>query len=210
MPGAASQGSGRPAVAPSVACQVLTGGSKPADFHRLAFDVRLCFGYHAYTYAPWTLTMSTENLTEKSRIVREARQSLGLTQAQLAERLKVSANYVYQVESGRRSPGSGMLALLETLVRGDPHNVTPQAHTAREWHTVYEIKGSASEFLLYLDDEDLQKYLMRALASPCDFPEPVYAALTKENFRRKNVEKKTGAPYAYPHRITEPRKEKTP
>lgn len=72
------------------------------------------------------------------------------------------------------------------------------------------ISRSSAEFVRYLDEDDLQKYLARAIKDPSNFPEEVYGALAAENFRRAAVEKRIGQPYAYPNRTDQTKKEPTP
>ena len=43
----------------------------------------------------------------------EARRALGLTQAQMAERLCISRNYLVLIENGKRTPGKHVTALIE-------------------------------------------------------------------------------------------------
>jgi transcriptional regulator with XRE-family HTH domain len=51
------------------------------------------------------------------RELRETRQALGLTQAEVAERLGVSASYISAVEAGRRNLTLGQLANIANAMR---------------------------------------------------------------------------------------------
>ncbi len=51
------------------------------------------------------------------RELRDTRQALGLTQAEVAERLGVSASYVSAVEAGRRNLTLGQLANIANAMR---------------------------------------------------------------------------------------------
>jgi len=51
------------------------------------------------------------------RELRETRHALGLTQAQVAERLGVSASYIAAVEAGRRNLTLGQLANIANAMR---------------------------------------------------------------------------------------------
>lgn len=51
------------------------------------------------------------------REIKEARQALGLTQAEVAERLDVSPSYISAVEAGRRNLTIGQLANIANAMR---------------------------------------------------------------------------------------------
>lgn len=61
----------------------------------------------------------------------ELRGRLGLSQRQCAERLGVSASYVGDLESGRRSPSLDWLFAAAEALGVDPHDLDPRLHSRR-------------------------------------------------------------------------------
>ncbi len=61
--------------------------------------------------------MSVMSVVEAAKLVRETRQRLGLTQAQLAEELGVSCQSVNRWENGRNMPLPIALKQIEILLR---------------------------------------------------------------------------------------------
>ncbi len=59
--------------------------------------------------------------------LKEARSSLGISQAKLANKLGVTGNYIYLIESGAKSPGSDFIARFELLVSGKSANYSNAA-----------------------------------------------------------------------------------
>ena len=58
--------------------------------------------------------MSTKKFTIAER-VRNYRKKVKLSQAELGERLCVSGNYIYLIESGRKPPGGTLIKLFENM-----------------------------------------------------------------------------------------------
>lgn len=139
------------------------------------------------------------------------------TQAEFAQFLGIPSQQAYaNYENGRIPRSRSTLVGIAKKLGVDPDvfltKTQQHAPVVRESECVelYRISRSPAEFVRYLDEDDLQKYLARAIKAPGDFPEEIYGALAAENFRRAAVEKRTGQPYAYPQRINQPGKQTTP
>ena len=60
------------------------------------------------------------------KTLKKARKSLGLTQAQVAEKIGISSNYYSMIERGKReNPGSKILKEIARILKLDPSDVLP-------------------------------------------------------------------------------------
>ncbi len=86
----------------------------------------------------------SDSVHKYSARFREVRTLLGLTQAELGEKLFVSQNYIAQIESGRRTtPSMQLLNALESLaVSIDPVNKSTRTDTVKKGVNEYRETGS--------------------------------------------------------------------
>lgn len=70
--------------------------------------------------------------------IKALRTKLGLTQAEFAKKIGLSAGYVYQLEVGKRAPGESLLVLLDLIEKEAAATITPrskmrEAREAKGW-----------------------------------------------------------------------------
>lgn len=102
------------------------------------------------------------------------RKTYGLTQSDLGDLLKVSKNYICQIETGRKVPSETLVALAQRI-----ENELAAASSSRDV-TMSGGQSSRNEAMRYLDkvwaaagdDRDLQGYIVTKLklAFPLDKP----------------------------------------
>lgn len=68
---------------------------------------------------------TSDEHAEFCRLVKEQRQKLGLTQAQMAERLGVSRPVYTQIETGRYEPGLNQIIRIAAALRITPQELIP-------------------------------------------------------------------------------------
>lgn len=103
------------------------------------------------------------------------RKAYGLTQSDLGNLLKVSKNYICQIETGRKVPSDTLIALAQRIERE-----LAEASTSSRDVPVSPSQASKNAAMSYLDqvwesageDKDLQGYIMTKLklSFPLDKP----------------------------------------
>jgi transcriptional regulator with XRE-family HTH domain len=141
-------------------------------------------------------TEKSEKVSEVLQRVRLAQEHLGWNDSRLAKALGVSKSYVSRLFSGsRRSIPLEILRGLKESHGINPHwietgegvMVLPKVSgelQERESETVYKISRNAAVALSVMDDEDIQKYLLRDIQNPGSMPEEAYGAFRHEWARR--------------------------
>lgn len=91
-------------------------GARERSQFLVVFPFSLCYKYAQSFLAHYhLLRMSQQKKLEISERVREFRGRAKLSQDELGERLGVSGNYISMIELGKKSPGSSLRKLFESL-----------------------------------------------------------------------------------------------
>jgi transcriptional regulator with XRE-family HTH domain len=108
------------------------------------------------------------------------RKSFGLTQSDLGDLLKVSKNYICQIETGRKIPSETLVALAqriegelaEAATSNDPSGSGGQSSRGEAFRYLEKIWGATGE------DRDVQGYVLTKLklAFPLDRPPFVFSS----------------------------------
>jgi transcriptional regulator with XRE-family HTH domain len=80
-----------------------------------------------------------KNQAKKFRPMIEARESMGMTQAEFAEHIGISSNYVYLIESGKKPPGPKIIEKLERLESKKSDDFLVQEEAALPYGSPFKI-----------------------------------------------------------------------
>ncbi len=130
---------------------------------------------------------------EKSNIVKEARESLKLSQTAFAERLMVSPGYVSMLEKGDREPSERLLASIRSLLATPAQPKQSSISVVREESHSWVIAQDAKAVLPLLTDEEWESLMDRAVAAK---NAEAIGALADELKRRTRGD--SAKPYTYP------------
>jgi|GEM_PF-4497858 len=112
------------------------------------------------------------------------RKAYGLTQSDLGNLLKVSKNYICQIETGRKVPSETLIALAQRVER----ELSEASSTSRDvpMSASQASKNAAMSYLDQVwqaagDDKDLQGYIMTKLRLTFPLDKPPFAKVKAES-----------------------------
>jgi transcriptional regulator with XRE-family HTH domain len=132
---------------------------------------------------PETREVAHENNTLEYDFLK-LRKHYRLTQADLAELLKVSKNYICQIETGRKIPSQSLVELVQRIEK--ELAINPPAHRIRDAVGGYSLEDNpASEYMRKVwaaarNDRYLEGYILTKLKLEFPIDKPPFVAEEKD------------------------------